>query len=104
MTQRCGELAPNDMMIVADLGKRDDGVQLISTVAKVLSIRQTPEVTQANAAFIVRAVNAHDDLVAALKRAMEELRLIRMKDCNVVYDTTLRVVASLALTKAESQS
>lgn len=67
MTQRCGELAPNDLMIVADLGKRPDGVQLISTVAKAMSIRQTPEDTKANAEFIVRCVNAHDELVAALK-------------------------------------
>lgn len=35
----------------------------------------TPELAEANAAFIVTAVNAHDDLVAALKAAHEAIEL-----------------------------
>ncbi len=69
MTQKCGELLPDDVMIVADLGKNANGIQLISTVARALSIRQSKEVTASNAAFICRAVNAHEGLVAALEDA-----------------------------------
>lgn len=43
------------------------------------------------------------DLLAVLKRAQEELRLIRMKDTGAVYDTTLRFDITLALTKAEGR-
>ena len=35
---------------------------------------------QANAAFVVRAVNAHDDLVAALTEAHSVLNMIRARD------------------------
>jgi hypothetical protein len=66
MTQPCGELLPDDVMIVADRGKVRNGIQSISTVARALSIRQTKEVTAANAAFIVQAVNSHDALVKLL--------------------------------------
>lgn len=67
MTNPAGEMLPDDWMIVADMGKTPNGIQQISTVARALSIRQTPETTAANAAFIVRAVNAHEQLVAALE-------------------------------------
>src|SRR6185312_6233219 len=66
MTQPCGELLPNDVMIVADCGKNSDGFQCISTVARALSIRQTPEATAANADFIVTAVNNHAPMVKSL--------------------------------------
>ena len=68
VTQPCGELAPNDVMIVADMGKLPNGIQQISTVARALSVRQTPETTAANAAFIVKAVNSHEALVAEAER------------------------------------
>jgi len=71
MTQPCGELLPNDVMIIADCGKNSDGIQAISTVARALSIRQTPEVTAANAAFIVTAVNCHEMLVKTLEGIAE---------------------------------
>ncbi len=67
ITSPCGEMCPDDIMIYADLGKNEMGVQMISTVGKVLSLRQSKEVTAANAALIVRAVNAHAKLVAALE-------------------------------------
>jgi hypothetical protein len=38
-------------------------------------------------------------LLAILKRAHEELCLIRMKDCAAVYDTTLRAEIGIALSK-----
>jgi hypothetical protein len=75
MTNRAGELAPNDWMIVADRGI-EDGIQQISTVARALSIRQTPEVTAANAAFIVKACNSHDALVAALTKARARIEYL----------------------------
>lgn len=72
MTSPCGALAPDDVMIVADFGRNENGIQQISTVAKALSIRQTKEVTAANAAFIVRCVNVHEELLAALKGLMDD--------------------------------
>lgn len=66
MTQPCGELLPDDVMIVRDCGKLPNGIQQISTVARALSIRQTPETTKANAEFICRAVNSHENLIKAL--------------------------------------
>ena len=47
--------AENEPLDIAALSVRDKGVQ----------------VAYANAAFIVRACNAHDDLVSALSRAIE---------------------------------
>ncbi len=70
ITQKCGELCPDDVMIVADMGIRD-GIHHISTVAKALSMRQPADVTAANAAFIVTACNSHDALVSMLKRIMK---------------------------------
>lgn len=67
MISPCGAMAPDDVMIVADFGRNENGIQQISTVAKALSIRQTKEVTAANAAFIVRACNAHEELVRMLQ-------------------------------------
>ena len=72
MTHRAGEMLPDDWMIMADLGKLPNGIQQVSTVARALSIRQTPETTAANAAFIVKAVNNHEDLVNALHLLVEK--------------------------------
>jgi hypothetical protein len=88
MTQRCGELAPNDVMIVADMGK-PNGIQQISTVAKALSIRQTPEVTAANAAFIVEAVNSY----ASLKARISELEANEKAYEEIIGPMTYRQVA-----------
>jgi len=38
-----------------------------------LNVGLTPEIARANAAFIVRAVNAHEELLAALKNASRML-------------------------------
>lgn len=43
---------------------------------------------------------AAPDMLAALKAAQEEIRLIRMKDCNVVYNPCLQLMMSLAIAKA----
>jgi hypothetical protein len=67
MTHRAGEMLPDDWMIMADMGLTPNGIQQVSTVARALSIRQTPETTAANAAFIVKAVNSHEALVKALQ-------------------------------------
>lgn len=60
------------------------------------------EEQRANAAYIVHACNLYPELVEALERAQEELRLIRMKDCDAVYDTTLRMDMELVLSRAKS--
>ena len=49
----------------------------------------------------LRAVNA--DLLVALEAAQEELRLIRMKDCDVVYQPGLSVQIDAAIAKAKEQ-
>jgi len=61
MTQPCGELLPDDVMIVADMGKLPNGIQQISTVARVLSIRQTPEAREfgVHRAVIARIRGGH---------------------------------------------
>jgi hypothetical protein len=44
---------------------------------------------------------SHAELLRVLKAAQEELRLIRMKDSDAVYDTMLRTDMSAAITNAE---
>lgn len=51
--------------------------------------------------FIVEKKPIEADLLAALKAAREELRLLRMKDTNVVYDPTLRMTMDAAIARAE---
>lgn len=40
---------------------------------------------------------SHEALVELLTRAREELRLIRIKDCGAVYDSTLRIEIDIVL-------
>lgn len=49
-------------------------------------------------------IAAAPDLLDALLGAQEELRLIRMKDCDRVYDPTLTIKIHLAISKAEGKS
>jgi len=44
------------------------------------------------------------ELLAVLARAQEELRLIRMKDCAAVYDTTLRLDMKLLLDRSQADA
>lgn len=48
-----------------------------------------------------RLIAAAPELLEALKGAQEELRLIRMKDTNAVYNPTIRILMELAIAKAE---
>jgi len=50
-----------------------------------------------------RLIAAAPDLLDALKAAQEELRLIRMKDTNAVYDVLCRSQISAAIAKAEGR-
>jgi hypothetical protein len=52
-------------------------------------------------AVIARAA---PDMLAALKAAEEELRLLRMKDTKAVYNPGLRAIISLAIAKAEGRA
>lgn len=56
--------------IQGSYGKDAEGNESILTIATIIKYA-SPEEGPANGAFIVRAVNAHDELVAALKRALE---------------------------------
>lgn len=64
------------------------------------SIKNSQELMGENAKL--KAMN--EALISVLERAMEELRMIRMKDCNAVYDITLRAQASALLPIAKGQS
>lgn len=48
-------------------------------------------------------IAAAPDLYEVLARAQEELRLLRLKDTGVVYDTMLRVDMDRALAKARGE-
>ncbi len=63
-----------------------------------IDVRGGDDVARANA----RLIAAAPDLLDICKRQREELRLIRMKDCGAVYDTTVRVEADMAISKAEA--
>lgn len=45
-----------------------------------------------------------DEAIAVLRRAQEELRLIRSKDCDRVYDVTLRFEIDAILAKAGAKA
>ena len=47
-----------------------------------------------------RLIAAAPEMYEALKGAQKELRLIRMKDTNAVYDPTIRIRIEAALAKA----
>lgn len=46
-------------------------------------------------------ITAAPQLLDALQAAQEEIRLIRMKDCNVVYNPALQLMMSAAIRKAQ---
>jgi hypothetical protein len=58
-----------------------------------------PDIATANAAFIVRSVNAHDDLVAAAKDALESL--LRLPNVDAAYRVTCIGQLETAIAKAE---
>lgn len=82
---------------VGSIGGREGGRRI--HIASISGSMKNPEIS-ADAYFIVKAVNCHDELVSALGRALEELRMIRMKDSDAVYDITCRIDAERALEKA----
>lgn len=59
----------------------------------------TSEAVLANANLIAEAPNMYE----LLKRAQEELRMIRMKDSDAVYDVGLRVEMERVLAQAEGR-
>ena len=67
VVERGGELMPpNERLIVAMLGKNENGIQMIRTIGRTYGFAG-PDESVANASLIVRAVNCHADLVAALE-------------------------------------
>jgi hypothetical protein len=56
-----------------------------------------------DAAFITIACNCHYDLLNTLRDARKELRLIYDKDCDAVYDPTLRIRMDSIIAKAEEK-
>jgi hypothetical protein len=60
------------------------------------------ETTRANAAFIVRAVNSHDELLAACKSLMDKLSIRRDPTMTIEDDSAL-AIAHAAILKAEAQ-
>lgn len=78
----------------------DDGEETVvsTAVAVVLGNATSGKVTKANADFIVRAVNAHDDLLAACEAALQN-----MKDfCDTSQlDMAVRETLEAAINKAK---
>jgi hypothetical protein len=71
-------------------------------VANLYGDERDPK-TVAQRDYVVRAVNSYDDMLAALKAAQEELRLLHMKDTATVYNPGLNAQISLAISKAGAQ-
>lgn len=72
-------------------------------VVRRITTDRTPLITEV-AAIIEKHIPASpgmqeglSDLIAICRRLQEELRLIRMKDCGAVYDTTIRIEAESLL-------
>lgn len=72
-----------DMPTANDRGGMSGGLMIATTRD---SGHRTDQV--ANAAFIVRAVNAHDDLVSALKMADAWIRQAKLHGCKLPSDNT----------------
>lgn len=78
------------------LARAEAAIKPPSTVMKFLSFaRLVPALCRSHAEL--QRQNA--ELLEALKRQKEELRLIRMKDCDRVYDITLRFDVDALLAK-----
>jgi hypothetical protein len=90
LTERNGNIADFD----------DELASLIQETARAtLRYRDKEPETEANA----RLISAAPKLLELLKRAQEELRLIRMKDCGAVYDATLRLEMASAIADVEGR-
>ena len=75
---------------------------LVNTASKVdrvcsMNVGLTPEMARANAAFIVRAVNAHEELVETIKHVRELLH-----DMDAVENETAIEYLDSAIAKAEA--
>lgn len=79
-------------------GNSLDASKYVCTVAHNIKERQS--LTRPHNA---RLISAAPELLEALKAAQEEIRLIRMKDCNVVYDPSLQARIIAAISKAEGR-
>jgi len=82
---------------------KDTNDRVPTPTATEIAMRNAPsigDVIAAKDAYIRRLEAENAELVALLQRAAEELRLIRMKDCDATYDITLRTELSDAIRKA----
>lgn len=61
------------------------------------------EFDSANAEFIVRAVNNHEDLLAALEKALHSLTAARQR-LNIDFEIPAEEAARAAITKAKGQA
>src|SRR5438046_2486779 len=62
-------------------------------------VKEIEQEMEANA----RLIAASPEMLSALEGAQEELRLIRMKDTNAVYDPTIRIRIREAIRRAKGE-
>ena len=81
------------------------GVAIFDTRGNIVAscFNGTPEITRQRAAFIVRAVNCHDELVAACKVALDSFGCVRPSDYAEASQREFDALTA-ALAKAEVQS
>jgi hypothetical protein len=90
-TPEVGKHTPGPLKVIGGTSIHKNGREIAAC-----SLTPSVQEAEANASLFAAA----PDLLAALEAAKEEIRLIRMKDANVVYNPALQSMMSAAIAKA----
>lgn len=98
-----GKTGPDQIMILGDKGSGNYvcHIQIAQCGGGAIARAMEPE-RKANAEFIMRAVNSHDDLLAALNGLLE-MSSACTTDVEVIENVRRREVARAAIAKAEGK-